>query len=447
MVGAGLIESKKKPQYHPTLIVSAHGIRSHAPWQKAFAAVFSGGKTRVASYDYGRYGLLKFLNPFCNRRMIDHFYTWYGRLVEADPSINLNDARKRHSIAAHSFGSWIVCYSMLKHSDIKFDKIILCGSILPSDFEWSILFARDQIGAVRNECGLKDPWPKWAGALIARAGTGGSHGFNWFDSSVQNIKCDDFGHSDFLLEQHMRKHWLPFLYQSPQRLHLVNGRQIESKEEFSAILDCAGTILDVEAFGKIPHYDEAELPQGLSLEWSKINPDIYTFLMEQSSQKPAGYINAMPVSDALYTEIRNGNAVDNAVTAADIVPFSENRTVKIYLMSIVIGESYRNFGEGLFHRVFVKLTTGFVEKLVHYAVYHQVFASHLIAVAWTPAGERLCEYLSMVCVGRDRYNNAIYELDIRAVLSSADPVPQVLRRLKSAYRDMEHAQVGAKANA
>lgn len=66
---------------------------------------------------------------------------------------------------------------MQKYPDMRFDKIILCGSILPIDFDWSTLFDRDQVNFVRNEYGLRDFWASGVGSFIRDTGASGKKGF------------------------------------------------------------------------------------------------------------------------------------------------------------------------------------------------------------------------------------------------------------------------------
>ena len=40
------------------------------------------------------------------------------------------------SIVVHSYGTYIAGEAMLKYPEIKFDRMILCGAILRSDFPW-----------------------------------------------------------------------------------------------------------------------------------------------------------------------------------------------------------------------------------------------------------------------------------------------------------------------
>jgi pimeloyl-ACP methyl ester carboxylesterase len=179
----GSTEARSLPKTHhsfcPSLALSVHGIRTRGTWQKSFDAVMSGTAMQLDAYDYGYYGLPRLLSPGFNSRKIDEFYEWYSRVVRDHDSVDLRLYDKRPSVVAHSFGTWIVGYAMLKYEDIRFDKMILIGCI-PRNFDWGKLFARDQVASVRNECGLKDPWPRWAGRLVSGAGDAGTAGFDWF---------------------------------------------------------------------------------------------------------------------------------------------------------------------------------------------------------------------------------------------------------------------------
>jgi serine/threonine-protein kinase len=224
---------KASSRYDPALAISAHGIRTHGQWQKTFAEVLSGSPTRIASYDYGRYGLLRFLTPGFNDRKIDEFYRWYSDTVRTCGEVDLRRYDRRPCLAAHSLGTWIACNAMLKYDDIRFDKIILCGSILPVDFDWAKLFTRDQVALVSNECGHRDPWPRWASRFVPGTGPSGSAGFGWFEADVGNVVYDEFGHGEFLTRRHIEEHWMPFLRRCPSPLPVRHGRTLQSSGEFS----------------------------------------------------------------------------------------------------------------------------------------------------------------------------------------------------------------------
>ena len=87
---------------------------------------------------------------------------------------------------------------MLKHRDVKFDKIILCGSILPEDFDWSRLLGRDQVGLVRNECGHKDVWAGIVEYFVEGTGKSGKSGFTFFGDSLKQERFELHEHAMLL---------------------------------------------------------------------------------------------------------------------------------------------------------------------------------------------------------------------------------------------------------
>jgi pimeloyl-ACP methyl ester carboxylesterase len=430
-------KSYQPDPFHPALAMSAHGILTHGHWQKLFGASLSGSPTHVDSFDYGYYGLTRFLTPRSNQRKLNEFHEWYFGVIKSVPEVDLNRFDKRPSLVAHSLGSWIVGNAMLKHPGICFDKIILAGSILPQDFDWATLFARGQISLVRNECGQKDPWPHFAKIFVARTGTAGKKGFDWYNTHVQNVRCEWFGHSDSLMRAHIETQWLPFLRQPPSpTLDILHGHEINDESEFDRILNYSGGIIDEEAYGKIEDYNDVRIQRSLSKEWIRQNPDIYTFLIDRHTRLPAGYINAMPVSDDLYAGLRSGKVQDNQVPRKGILPFLGRKPVKIYIMSIAIAEKYRRWGEGIFQRGYAHLFTGFLNKLINYAKNDHIRVTHLLATAWTDEGVAMCrDVFQMVEVGKDKEKFPIFELDLRSMTEQQSLSP-ALKRLFKVYSSM-----------
>jgi hypothetical protein len=425
------------PQSHrPQLLITVHGIRTDAGWQKAIAPVFGPHCELIESYDYGRYSALRFIQPWKNRQMVDRFYQWYGQTLASSPNVDSSAYDKRPSCIAHSFGSWIVGQAMLKHADIKFDKILFCGSVLPAEFDWDRLIARGQVGNVANECGSRDFWPYLAAKFVAGAGAAGSRGFTFCSSVVVNEKRDDFRHSDTLLRAHMTNVWRPFLLGRPSPLFVVHGRSIETREEFIRILHQTRGRIDQIVYGHEPNYRELRIAEGRSLDWTSVNPDIYTFLIDHDTKNVAGYINAMPVTDGVYNDIKGGKKLDKDITASDIVTFDTRVNVKLYLMSIAIHPDSRVYGEGILDQAFVRLATALVEKLIFYAEEREVFVTSLLAVTWTPAGEKICQYLGMKRIGTDAFHHPVYEVDIESLLAGKEKIYRPLAKLLRVYRNL-----------
>jgi hypothetical protein len=121
--------------------------------------------------------------------MVDRFYDWHGRIVDTCSVVDLHSYNKRPSAVAHSLGSWILGNAMLKFSDVRFNKHILADSILfcPATligvrFLPGIRSRLYEMSTDKKTLGLK-----WASWLVARTGTGGSEGLDWFDTTVDNI--------------------------------------------------------------------------------------------------------------------------------------------------------------------------------------------------------------------------------------------------------------------
>jgi hypothetical protein len=394
------------------------------------------GRTKVESFDFGWYGLTKLIIPPFNMSIVDKFYDWIGNKLKDCSDVDLEQYNRRPSLVAHSFGTWVAGYALLKYDDLRFDKIILTGSILPQDFDWATIFARDQVDFVRNECGKRDPWPSTARRLVRNSGSSGSEGFHWPGSSVDDVQFDYFGHSDFLARRHIETHWLPLLLRSPSGFLLSHGRNIDAVDDFVKTLNDTN-VIDDEAYRQIEGYEKVEIPRGLSSKWIEINPDIYTFLFNRCDMKIAGYINAMPVKNDSYNNIRDGKISDNEIMASDIAPYIENDAVKIYIMSIATLREYRRCGQGLQQGAYFSLISGFMEKLVWYAKRHRVRVSHFLATAWTDPGRELCEFFGMSRVGTDKSGKPIYEIDLRntgTTLPARTPAP--LRRLMKTYADL-----------
>jgi hypothetical protein len=425
-------------EYHPPLVISVHGAGPQGKWQEILASAMGDSPTKMEPFEYGTYGLWRFLTPAFGGGMIDRFYKWISLLIKSCSAVELASGGRRPSVVADSLGSWIVGNAMLKHADLRFATLILAGSILPRDFDWKLLFARGQVAFVRNECGQKDPWPSWARRVIARTGTGGGEGFKWSDTAVENVPCEWFGHSEAFLRQHIETHWIPVLRQRRVPFVLLHGRDIDNRDRLAKILGHAGTVIDTEAYGNLPNYRQVEIPPSLPFRWTRINPDIYTFLIDCETGYPVGYANTMPLDDTAYDGVRSGKLADNEILKYNVTPYVSKRSIKVYLMSVAVLEHYRRRGKGTPDGVYERLLTGFFDKLIWYAKRHNVRASHFLATAWTPEGHRICRHFGMSEVGKDRFGGSIFEVDLNALQGiPIRKVPPTLRRLIKVYAELK----------
>lgn len=399
--------------FFPRLVFSIHGIRTKANWQKLLSRILKKENIAYEPYNYGFYGLFKFLFRPSNESMVNKFYEFYSFTISKEKyQISLLSNFERPSIIVHSFGSYILGYCLLKNPDVKFDKIILCGSILPSDFDWATILLREQANAILNEYGVEDIWSKIVGKIVPKTGDSGATGFKVQSIQLLQKRYDYFKHSDYFRGQHISEFWLPFIKKQPCRFEIKHGHEFDSIDEFKRTLDITGNIIDKQCYGTLEHYPEVELPRGLSTTWIKVNPDIYTFIFDQLDNEVKGYINAIPIEDDAFEKIKNGSLNDNEISAENIVPFVRNQNIKIYLMSIAIAQESRAISEGLIHLAFEKLMNGFVNKLIYYFINNNIRVTQFLAVGWTSEGRKLCRLMGMQQVGIDHYSNPIYLFDL-----------------------------------
>ena len=156
------------------VVFPLHGIRTHAKWQRAFVDVAQQHEIYcpLEKWDFGSFSLL----PWQREAKVRWFRSSYYDLMD-NRYAGLGDDNYPSAVA-HSFGTYILCYALLKYRDISFDKIILCGSILPRSFPWTEIIERGQVLEIRNEYGVRDFWVKRVNWFVKGAGSSGWNGFD-----------------------------------------------------------------------------------------------------------------------------------------------------------------------------------------------------------------------------------------------------------------------------
>lgn len=192
------------------IVVLLHGMNTNAEWQEALAEPIR-NETNIEPLvvGYGNFHPVKFWIPLIFRR---------GRIERVKR--DLLGIRKRNpdaqiSIVAHSFGTYVLANILRQTPELKFHRVILCGAIVSSDYDWSSVAERVSIPVV-NDIGRFDIWPSMAKSWSWGYGDSGCVGFK---HSVVRDRHFEYRHSDFMSVQHMRDYWLPYL---------VDGRVVSS---------------------------------------------------------------------------------------------------------------------------------------------------------------------------------------------------------------------------
>jgi pimeloyl-ACP methyl ester carboxylesterase len=189
------------------VIFPLHGIRTRAQWQRAFADVAQQAHyiCRMEKWYFGRFSIFQFLSPWSR----DAKVRWFRDVYHDEVSLLL-EKEERPSIVAHSFGTYILGNALLKYPYIRFNKVILCGSILPRDFPWDQLIARGQVQAVRNEYGVNDVWAKRVAGFIPQTGPSGMRKFTREHPRLDQVEFR-YDHGEYFEKGHMQAYWIPFL--------------------------------------------------------------------------------------------------------------------------------------------------------------------------------------------------------------------------------------------
>lgn len=186
-------------------LITAHGIRTRGDWQKTLTPDLSDSGITIYHYDYGYYSLLSFLRPSRRQRQVEAFKDWYFANIHANDLPPL--------FVGHSFGTYLAAEAMRKYSEIRFDRMVLCGSIVEPAYPWKQAAENGQVRLVLNEIAREDIPVIVAQWFVKDAGPSGRRGFDASSSGgvVRQITNVQHGHSDALYRKRAEAVWVPFL--------------------------------------------------------------------------------------------------------------------------------------------------------------------------------------------------------------------------------------------
>jgi pimeloyl-ACP methyl ester carboxylesterase len=184
-----------------TVVVMIHGIWTRALWQGEIRRVLEQAGLVAIPTSYKKFDILRFLLPF----------EFTKRKPVARVRAEIEAVRRRFSdgnvaIIAHSFGSYIFG-KVLGEPEQRFDRVALCGSIIPGDFDFAS--AEGRFSEILNEVGSRDVWPTIAAKIAWGYGPTGSFGFNR-GNYVRDRSHAGHRHNDFLNKDFCQRYWLPY---------------------------------------------------------------------------------------------------------------------------------------------------------------------------------------------------------------------------------------------
>lgn len=142
-----------KSFFKPHSLMSIHGYNSFGNWQRKLEEALTNTNIQGFHFKYGRRIIVW---PSLVSKIVKQFRDWYFSITDnIKYNIDISEPYHRPSIIAHSLGSWILVKAMERFPEIKFDKIILVGSIIPNDYDWINLIVKGQINNIVCEVSEK----------------------------------------------------------------------------------------------------------------------------------------------------------------------------------------------------------------------------------------------------------------------------------------------------
>ncbi|MCA9111296.1 MAG: hypothetical protein KDA52_15190, partial [Planctomycetaceae bacterium] len=141
--------------------------------------------------------------------------TPYSILTQTFDAVQEKYPHARVSMIGHSYGTYLIGRLLSDRPGMKLHRGILCGSVLPRDFDWNEISDRldEPLPAtsvpILCECGTRDVWPLVAASVSSRYGSAGRYGF--FENVHSETRWYHGGHGVFFRRSHYRNTWAPFL--------------------------------------------------------------------------------------------------------------------------------------------------------------------------------------------------------------------------------------------
>jgi len=198
---------KKKP------IICIHGIRRQEKWFETLKKYLKENEKPNLEYcievfENKYWSVFRLIVPWLRIKTIKEFQNFYVNIR--------NKYEEIPDLVCHSFGSYIFFKNIQKYREIKFDKVIMVGSILDTNLEWDEFFKNKQINKMLHEYGKKDRIVKFS-KFLEDGGNSGEIGFknirkgSRVDKKLAQKELKKFEHSDYFYPLHIQESWVPFL--------------------------------------------------------------------------------------------------------------------------------------------------------------------------------------------------------------------------------------------
>jgi hypothetical protein len=211
---SGNDEQRNSSDNSKHLVLLVHGINTRALWIDAVQPALEACGFSVAPISYGEFSLVRFLSfPYLRRTALKRVLAGIETAIRVYVD-NVGSHPELVSIISHSFGTWLILAVLSSKPNLKFWRLIVCGSVIREDYDLDPILHQLKT-PILNEIGTNDYWPAIAESIGWGYGSIGSTGMH--HAAVRNRWHKGFRHSHFLTAEFCQKFWIPFLQTSEIR--------------------------------------------------------------------------------------------------------------------------------------------------------------------------------------------------------------------------------------
>ncbi|HIF9079601.1 TPA: response regulator [Photobacterium damselae] len=237
-----ILEEKIGSQHEKNkVVITIHGIRTFGEWQNRFKHIIleNSSDVIIEQYSYSYFSLFSFLIPYIRNIEVKRFYNSLEKLSIKYPNTDFY-------LFSHSFGTYITVKAIDKiiknEINLNIKKIILAGSVLKSDFDWTNI-AQNSKAIIINDCGVNDYILWLSNAFVPNMGMAGRIGFHGFKNDKLINRSFNFSHSEYFSDNtFLNKYWLPLLSDSDIKMSNHNNSSLLINEFLEPIVKILGLI-------------------------------------------------------------------------------------------------------------------------------------------------------------------------------------------------------------
>ncbi|KQY94322.1 hypothetical protein ASD24_01815 [Paenibacillus sp. Root52] len=197
------------------IIVTIHGLYSHAVWNQQIAPIVSSRGWIFAPYLYDYQNFVLLFKQGKRKKIVEDFREWIYNLWSKYDNQQI-------SVIAHSFGTYILAAYLdgFDRPPVGFNSIVLTGSIINTNFDWQKnIIKKGAVARIHNEIATNDEFVRYMPdkdfkkffGIDPLMGDSGVKGFSTkLDGLLTQSNSSIFDHNNVIKTDVIEQKWMPF---------------------------------------------------------------------------------------------------------------------------------------------------------------------------------------------------------------------------------------------